>query len=185
MLELLEQPLQGLATMHRMGIIHRDIRPENILVLSYDPPVAAICDYGKAIDAKLSTQTTIGPIHTLAPEVWTSNGQDPYTELIDVWAYGYAVAQILGYRDDSGNNQITLERHASIHSMLCAHTCEFPERADLVELAACMLAWSVLERLTAADALKHRCWDVIRTLTDLGSTTAYKSGARQDPAQDL
>ena len=70
-LHFLREPLEGLKTLHTMGIMHRDIRPKNMLIMSYDPPRASLCDYGKATEAKTSKVTTIGPIHTLAPEVWT------------------------------------------------------------------------------------------------------------------
>ena len=91
-LHLLKEPLEGLKILHAMGIMHRDIRPRNMLILCTDPPRASLCDYGKAIEAKTSTVTTIGPIHTLAPEVWTIARDGPYTAKIDTWAYGYAIA---------------------------------------------------------------------------------------------
>ncbi len=74
--------------MHEMRVMHRDIRPQNMLLLSENPPRAAICDYGKAIEAEVSRDTRIGPIHTLAPEVWTA-AESGYTRSIDVWAFNY------------------------------------------------------------------------------------------------
>ena len=93
----LKELLEGLCALHAMGIMHRDIRPQNTLILSTVPPRATLCDYGKAIEAHSSTITTIGPIHTLAPEVWTATAKVPYTAKIDARAYGYAIAEILGY----------------------------------------------------------------------------------------
>lgn len=82
-LQLLKEPLEGLKILHSMGIMHRDIRLRNMLILCIDPPRASLCDYGKAIEAKTSTVTTIGPVHTLAPEVWTISKNGPYTAKID------------------------------------------------------------------------------------------------------
>ena len=76
-LQWLRQPLEGIMTLHAMGIMHRDIRPKNMLILSKQPARASICDYGKAIQAETSTVTTIGPICTLAPEVWTVSRDGP------------------------------------------------------------------------------------------------------------
>lgn len=161
-LQLLEQPLQGLSTLHEMGIMHRDITRQNILRLSLRPPHAAICDYGKAIEVEHSKETRIGPIHTLAPEVWIVEVRGPYTRGIDVWAYGYTIAEILGYSGWAGDQPITPERHEAILAMLQSHVRKFREDEDLVDLAACMLAWDPGQRPTAAEALKHRCWAPIR-----------------------
>ena len=90
----LRETLEGIKTLHAMGIMHRDIRPKNMLILSIKPARAALCDYGKATDEETSTITTLGPIPTLAPEVWTVPAKGPYTAKIDMWAYGYAIAEI-------------------------------------------------------------------------------------------
>ena len=157
-LQLLEQPLQGLRTLHEIGIMHRDIRPQNILRLSVRPPRATICDYGKALEAEKSQDTQISPIHTLAPEVWTG----PYTRAIDVWAYGYAIAEVLGYRGWIGNPRITHERHDAVSAILQHHMRQYPDDKDLVDLALQMLAGDPRRRPTAAEALDHRCWAPIQ-----------------------
>ncbi|KAI9677073.1 MAG: hypothetical protein M1817_006912 [Caeruleum heppii] len=161
-LQLLEQPLQGLSVLHDMGIMHRDIRRQNILQLSLRPPRTALCDYGKAIEAVCSKQTTIGPVHTLAPEVWTAKRQGPYGPSIDVWAYGYTIAEVLGYHGWADNPPIRPERHQAILAMLQNHMHKCPEDEDLVDLATRMLAWDPERRPTAAEALEHRCWAPVR-----------------------
>lgn len=170
-LRMLKEPLEGLRTLHAMGIMHRDVRPSNTLILSFDPPQTAICDYGKAIEAESSTVTTIGPICTLAPEVWTVDTDGPYTHKIDLWAYGYAIAEILGYSvqkypgatgfHGDKNPQITRDRYAAILAMLLAHGEETPEDRPLVDLASKLLSWKSQDRWSAAQALKHKCWDPI------------------------
>ena len=166
-LQWLREPLEGIRTLHTMGIIHRDIRRQNTLILSEKPARASICDYGKAIQAKTCTATTIGPICTLAPEVWTVSTAGPYTNLIDEWAYGYAIAEILGYStskypsadgDRGKNPPITLSRHASILGMLRAHCKKAAEDKPLVDLTIKLLTWQPAERWSAAQALEHECW---------------------------
>ncbi len=85
---LLRDSLQGLKFLHASGFMHRDIRPQNMLILSYEPPQASVCDYGKVVEAVHSIDTFIGPIHSLAPEVWTANKDSPYDAKIDMWAFG-------------------------------------------------------------------------------------------------
>ena len=161
-LRMLEQTLQGLNALHEMGIIHRDIRPQNMLRLPTKPPKAAICDYGKAIESESSDNTKIGPIHTLAPEVWNMETYGPYTRSIDVWAFGYTIAEVLGCLGRVGNHPIAPERYKAIVFMLQNHGIRCPDDKDLVDLALRMLTWDPTERLTASQALQHRCWDSAR-----------------------
>ena len=155
-LQFLREPLEGIQTLHAMRIMHRDIRPKNMLLVSIEPPQASLCDYGKAIEAENSTVTTIGPISTLAPEVWTISREGPYTEKIDMWAYGYAIAEILGY-STRDNTQISYNRYLRILSMLCTHCEKAPEDEHLVDLVSSLLEWNPEKRLSASDALEHEC----------------------------
>lgn len=166
----LREPLEGIKTLHAMGIMHRDIRPKNTLILSLQPPRAALCDYGKAIESRTSTVTTIGPICTLAPEVWTVLTDGPYGVKIDMWAYGYAIAEILGYTIEkypatdgphSNNPRITRGRHSAILKMLHAHSVKVTEDELLVDLVLKLLVWEPEKRWTASKALEHECWGPI------------------------
>ena len=164
-LGVLEQALRGLAALHDMGIMHRDIRPENMLRLPTNPPGGVICDYGKAKEAESSRNTSIGPIHTLAPEVWTATSHEPYRRSIDVWAFGYATADILGCLGlhENQNPKITRERQQGIFIRLLSHRRQRPEDHDLVNLALAMMEWDHEMRVTAAGALQYRCWDSVRS----------------------
>ena len=169
-LHWLREPLEGIKILHTMGIMQRDIRPKNMLIVSIEPPRASLCDYGKAIEVEKSTVTTIGPISTLAPEVWTVSKDGPYTVKIDMWAYGYAIAEILGYSAEeySGPNgvytndpQITRNQHAVILRMLRAHCRKVTEDEPLVDLVSKLLVWKPEERWSADQALEHECWNPI------------------------
>ena len=156
-LHLLKEPLEGLKTLHAMGIMHRDIRPKNMLIISIDPSRAALCDYGKAVEAKTSIITTIGPIYTLAPEVWTVARDGPYTAKIDMWAYGYAIAEVLGYKPQECS-KITHDRHASILKTLRASHVKGTDGEPLVDLVSKLLVWRPQDRWSAEQALEHECW---------------------------
>ena len=155
-LHFLKEPLEGLKTLHAMGIMHRDIRPKNMLILSNDPPHAALCDYGKAIKANTSTVTTIGPIYTCAPEVWTIARDGPYTAKIDTWAYGYAIAEVLGYQPPY--SKITQGSLASILRALRAFHPTGSDGGPLVDLVSKLLVWRPQDRWSAEQALEHKCW---------------------------
>jgi len=95
----LYQILRGLQYIHASNVIHRDLKPGNILV--NQNCTVKICDFGLA---RLEPETGYGGFMTeyvvtrwyRAPEIMLS-GQD-YTHSIDVWATGCILAEMVARR---------------------------------------------------------------------------------------
>uniref|UniRef100_A0A8C7D2C7 Mitogen-activated protein kinase n=1 Tax=Oncorhynchus kisutch TaxID=8019 RepID=A0A8C7D2C7_ONCKI len=81
----LYQILRGLKYLHSAGILHRDIKPGNLLVNSNC--VLKICDFGLA---RVVTQ------YYRAPEILM--GSHHYSNAIDIWSIGCIFAELLGRR---------------------------------------------------------------------------------------
>jgi serine/threonine protein kinase len=93
----------ALSAIHRAGIVHRDVKPGNV-ILAYDGPV--LVDLGIAVHRDLTALTvegtTIGTPAFMAPEQLRG---DPATAATDVWAWGavlaYAVTGQAPFGEDS------------------------------------------------------------------------------------
>ncbi len=59
-LKLARRLLDGLAAIHRLGIVHRDISPDNIMIPEHDILAAKLIDFGVASDTIGTDKTLIG-----------------------------------------------------------------------------------------------------------------------------
>jgi Protein kinase domain len=109
--KLLEDLASALCLLHKCGVIHADIKPENILVdMGKDGrPIANVCDFGFAI---IRSDYTEGPSHDpeiqligftpkwMAPEVRSGRVRISQAPSIDVYALGLVAACVaIGGRD--------------------------------------------------------------------------------------
>ncbi|WP_179787455.1 Stk1 family PASTA domain-containing Ser/Thr kinase [Actinopolymorpha rutila] len=109
-LELLDQVLQALAAAHEAGIVHRDVKPENVLLGRDDHgDVVKVADFGlaRAVSAATNTSThglLMGTVSYLAPEQVTHGTADARA---DVYAAGIMTYEMLvGSKPHEGDSPI-------------------------------------------------------------------------------
>lgn len=160
---VVKQILTILAHMHANGIVHLDIKPENILVTS-DWKVMLI-DFGTAQingqNPSASQGTTIGTCGYMAPEGWRNNN---YSNKTDVWACGVILFIMLtGYHPydkpvlTDRNYKILIEEGPqALMTSLCLSANHYDPK--VISLLEGMLDGNPLTRLSAPGALNHHCF---------------------------
>jgi serine/threonine protein kinase/Flp pilus assembly protein TadD len=92
--EISTQICSGLAAAHAKGIVHRDIKPQNILV-DKDNHVK-ILDFGlaklKGISSLTKESSTLGTVHYMSPEQTLGKEVDQRT---DIWSLGVVLFEML------------------------------------------------------------------------------------------
>ncbi|KAM9801210.1 serine/threonine-protein kinase NLK [Neosynchiropus ocellatus] len=180
----LYQILRGLKYLHSAGILHRDIKPGNLLVNSNC--VLKICDFGLARveesdQSRLMTQEVVTQYYR-APEILM--GSRHYSNSIDIWSVGCIFAELLGrrilFQAQSPIQQLdlitdllgtpSLEAMRTACEGACAHILRGPHKQpslpvlytlssqathEAVHLLCRMLVFDPGKRISAKDALAH------------------------------
>lgn len=148
--EVVAQAAAGLGAAHEMGIVHRDVKPANLL-LRPDGSVA-VTDFGIAWSAEsvalTRTGQVIGTAHYLAPE--QARGE-PAVPASDVYALGMVAYELLaGRRAFEGGSSVAVAL-----SQIRDEPEPLPDSvpAPVRELVAAMLVKQVAGRLPDGDAV--------------------------------
>jgi serine/threonine-protein kinase len=107
-LDIIDGVLSGLAVAHESGIVHRDVKPENVLLTRTN--VVKVADFGLARAAAVTGQTKagmiIGTAAYLAPEQVSASASDTRT---DVYAVGIMLFEMLtGRQPHTGDTPLAV-----------------------------------------------------------------------------
>ncbi len=173
-LAILDPVLSALGTAHRAGLVHRDVKPENVLIA--DDGRIKVADFGLAKAVSAETQHTatngvlIGTVSYLAPELVVEQRADARA---DVYAVGVILFELLtGTKPHTGETPIAVAyRH--VHHDVPAPSSVVPGIPDYVDaLVARATTRDPSLRPSDATVLLHHVRRVVHALHD---------GVREDP----
>lgn len=144
------QILQALGYLHRRGILHRDLKPGNVLVMPEG--LVKVLDFGLAFDKSQDTaHESVGTIRYMAGELFM---EEPASVGSDLWAIGVMLCEALA-------NHYPFNASGSIMDLVTSIISNEPDLSGINEDLAAVVA-----RLLAKDPLKRypSALDVIRDL---------------------
>lgn len=165
-LDVLEAMLAALGAAHRAGLVHRDMKPENVLI--GDDGRVKVADFGlvRAVDTQTSagTDTVLGTVSYLAPEQIEHGTADPRA---DLYACGVMLYEMLtGDKPHTGGTPAqVLYKH--LHEGMPAPSASVPGLApELDALVARGAGRDPAQRPDDAGAMLAETRTARSTLTD-------------------
>lgn len=173
--QLLLPIADALATAHGRGIIHRDVKPENLFLATdeYGRLQPKIVDFGVARFLEGGRTMTrsgalMGTPDYMAPE--QARGEADIDTRVDIWALCVVLYELIaGFRPFGGAD-------ANYLAVLRAIVHDEPN-PQIREIAGDAL-WLILER--GLRKKTHERWDTMRVLGEALALWAYERGVRED-----
>ena len=159
-LELLSQLALGLQHIHDCGVIHRDVKPDNILV-SNDSRVV-ITDFGHSTTELNSKDHLKGTLQYLAPEIYELKQEisvrGSWTTKSDVFSFGVVAFELL-HRPFRRNAERMIGRPVQLALLQELNTV----KSDTSKLLASTLSWDVRRRPTMSEVVLSPVWPLVES----------------------
>lgn len=97
------QTANGVSYLHGLKLVHRDIKPPNLLLQNYCRKIK-ICDFGTACLARTHMTSNQGSVMWMAPEVFSSQ---QYTEKCDVFSWAITFWEVLARQKPVNDRDIS------------------------------------------------------------------------------
>lgn len=185
--QIVAEAARGLAYAHENGVIHRDVKPSNLIL--NDQGVVKILDFGLArvqsVVGEVSMQTTVGQLlgtlDYMAPE--QADGSDVDARA-DIYALGATLFKLLGGSPPHGRSvDVPILEHLNrLAGTEAPRLTEFRDDIpnELVELIAEMLRKDPDERLASATEVAER----LASFTDGADLKALRDQAHSPDDSD-
>ncbi|KAA6385969.1 MAG: putative protein kinase [Streblomastix strix] len=166
---LMKQILEGMRAFHSSGLVHRDIKCDNILL--HSPPGsgrvhAKISDFGfaKKVDLNNKQTYTAGTIPFMSPEQFLEN--PIITQKVDIYALGITFYKLITHKYPVNKNDMK-EQGKKMTQLKCIKKPSEIKDNLLWNILSRLLEFDPNKRISALEALQHPYFTSLEALTDI------------------
>eukprot|EP01126_Amoeba_proteus_P051869 TRINITY_DN6226_c0_g2_i2.p1 TRINITY_DN6226_c0_g2~~TRINITY_DN6226_c0_g2_i2.p1 ORF type:complete len:230 (-),score=45.27 TRINITY_DN6226_c0_g2_i2:207-896(-) len=154
---ILKQLLEALVYLHNKGIVHRDLKLENLLLANPGELTVKLADFGLSkLFCGSAMHTACGTPFYVAPDILMATDETGYGPAVDMWAAGVLLYILLSGRlPFSGDSDEELFQNI-LDGDLVWKSPQFDEvSAEAKDLISHLIVVETSERFTAQQALNH------------------------------
>ena len=172
----------ALAAAHQQGIVHRDVKPGNVLLGSGG--VVKVVDFGIARALESNTDLTrpgtiVGSVSYLSPEQAMGEVVGPESDVYSLGTVLYAM--VTGAPPFSGENAVSIA-HQHVHEPPVPPTAQNPELSPAFDaLILRMLAKDPADRPASAEAVRQELLDIVEGATAPEATSSDATAVMAPP----
>ncbi|MBK9265540.1 MAG: protein kinase [Polyangiaceae bacterium] len=145
-LDIMVSVVRALVAAHQVGIVHLDLKPENIMLL--DSGQVKVLDFGIASFVEREERTRAGTRAYMSPEQWRGDSVDARS---DIWAVGIMLYELL-----DGAHPLPVEQRERVRDLdtpMPSLAETRPQLAGLADVVARCLRKRADERFQSAEEL--------------------------------
>ena len=182
---IIYQVLSAIRYCHKMRVVHRDVKPENIMIMGRENGLlhVKLIDFGtaKLFNEKYKNKALVGSSYYIAPEVIRGK----YDEACDLWSIGVIMYILLtGSPPFNGESEDEILRSVSIGKYDTTLDTYKTLSNNAKDLITKLLRFNPAERITAKDALMHP-WFKTAEFTNSYSINSINSASAQAMIKNL
>lgn len=152
--------LSALAYLHARGIVHRDVKPENIFLAQSTRKRALLGDFGFAVQKERNKRlrTMCGSLVYMAPEIFSPEARGPegYGKECDMWSFGVSLyTMITGQTPFHGQTERQTKALVRRGRLYWPHSFWRNWSPHVQDLLRNLIRQQPGERLTAKEAMQH------------------------------
>lgn len=109
----MKQLMMGIKHLHQNDVMHRDLKPQNILITKDGNIKLTDFGHAKKIKPDDMAKTYCGSLLYMAPEIIKNDGNEKYSTKTDLWSIGCIFYEML-----TGSHPIRVEKHSELISKI-------------------------------------------------------------------
>jgi len=143
------QILEGLKYLHEQGIIHRDLKCENIFIHG-DTSEIFIGDFGLSLRSEQG-KSSVGTPEYMAPELF---GDAPYNDKIDMYAFGMCMLEMMTLEPPYNECSTIPQIYKKVINGILPESLNKIRDPDSREIISLLLSFDPSKRPSAVDLLQ-------------------------------